>query len=73
MLHTLHWDLRKHPELYGGVDGGGSLFVNGVSFASSPRRRRRCAALSVGHVHLSTPLAVNADRRPAVRKASTWS
>ena len=25
-------------------------------------------ALSVGHVHLSTPLAVNADRRPAVRK-----
>ena len=68
VLHTLHWDLRKHPELYGGVDGGGSLFVNGVSFAQLTTAPPALRALSVGHVHLSTPLAVNADRRPAVRK-----
>jgi glycosyltransferase involved in cell wall biosynthesis len=68
VLHTLHWDLRKHPELYGGVDGGGSLFVNGVSFAQLTTAPPALRALSVGHVHLATPLAVKADRRPAVRK-----
>jgi len=68
VLHTLHWDLRKHPELYGSVDGGGSLFVNGVSFAQLTTAPPALRALSVGHVHLATPLAVNADRRPAVRK-----
>ena len=68
VLHTLHWDLRKHPELYGDLDGFGSLWVNGVSFnqlATAPPALRR---LSVGHVHLATPLAVGADRRPAVPK-----
>ena len=68
VLHTLHWDLRKHPELYGNLDGGGSLWVNGVSFnqlTTAPKALRR---LSVGHVHLSTPLAVGADRRPAAPK-----
>ena len=68
VLHTLHWDLRKHPELYGNVDGGGSLWVNGVSFAQLTTAPPALRALSVGHVHLSTPLAVDADRRPAVRK-----
>ena len=68
VLHTLHWDLRKHPELYGDVDGGGSLWVNGVSFAQLTTAPAALRALSVGHVHLSTPLAVHADRRPAVRK-----
>ncbi len=68
VLHTLHWDLRKHPELYGNVDGGGSLWVNGVSFAQLTTAPAALRALSVGHVHLSTPLAVHADRRPAVRK-----
>jgi glycosyltransferase involved in cell wall biosynthesis len=68
VLHTLHWDLRKHPELYGNVDGGGSLWVNGVSFAQLTTAPPALRALSVGHVHLSTPLAVHADRRPAVRK-----
>ena len=66
VLHTLHWDLRKHPELYGGVDGGGSLWVNGVSFAQLTTAPPALRALSVGHVHLATPLAVDADRRPAV-------
>jgi glycosyltransferase involved in cell wall biosynthesis len=68
VLHTLHWDLHKHPELYGNVDGGGTLWVNGVSFAQLTTAPAALRALSVGHVHLSTPLAVNADRRPAVRK-----
>ena len=68
VLHTLHWDLRKHPELYGNVDGGGSLWVNGVSFAQLTTAPPALRALSVGHVHLSTPLAVDADRRPAVTK-----
>ena len=68
VLHTLHWDLRKHPELYGNVDGGDSLWVNGVSAAQLATAPAALQALSVGHVHLSTPLAVHADRRPAVRK-----
>ena len=68
VLHTLHWDLRKHPELYGDIDGGGSLFVNGVSFAQLTTAPPALRALSVGHVHLSTPLAVDAERRPGVTK-----
>ena len=74
VLHTLHWDLRKHPELYGNVDGGGSLWVNGVSFAQLTTAPAALRALSVGHVHLSTPLAVR--RRPPPggdARASTWS
>jgi glycosyltransferase involved in cell wall biosynthesis len=69
VLHTLHWDLGKHPALYGSVDGGMGLRVNGVSFAQLARAPRALRALSVGHVHLATPLAVDADRRPRVRKA----
>nr|WP_246632149.1 glycosyltransferase [Pseudonocardia nigra] len=69
VLHTLHWDLAKHPELYGNVDGGGRLFVNGVSFNQLTTAPPALRALSVGHVHLATPLAVRADRRPAPPKA----
>lgn len=68
VLHTLHWDLRKHPELYGNLDDTGSLCVNGVSFAQLTTAPPALRRLSVGHVHLSTPLAVGADRRPAVPK-----
>jgi glycosyltransferase involved in cell wall biosynthesis len=68
VLHTLHWDLRKHPELYGDIDGGGALWVNGVSFSQLTTAPPALRALSVGHVHLSTPLAVGADRRPGVAK-----
>ncbi|KAB1914010.1 glycosyltransferase [Micromonospora sp. AMSO31t] len=67
-LHTLHWDLAKHPELYGNLDGGGRVHVNGVSAAQLARAPRALREHSVGHVHLSTPLAVGADRRPAVAK-----
>lgn len=68
VLHTLHWDLRKHPELYGRIDGGGRLWVNGVSFSQLTHAPPALRALSVGHVHLATPLAVRADRRAPPRK-----
>ena len=68
VLHTLHWDLRKHPELYGNLDGRGSLWVNGVSFNQLTTAPKALRKISVGHVHLATPLAVGADRRPAVAK-----
>lgn len=57
VLHTLHWDLAKHPELYGSFDGGGLVHVNGVSaaqLAGAPPALQRHA---LGHVHLATPLA----------------
>jgi glycosyltransferase involved in cell wall biosynthesis len=69
VLHTLHWDLRKHPELYGAIGGDGRLRVNGVSFAQLTTAPAALRAISVGHVHLATPLAVHADRRPAPAKS----
>ncbi|WP_406080530.1 glycosyltransferase [Micromonospora sp. NBC_00858] len=67
-LHTLHWDLAKHPALYGTLDGGDRVRVNGVSASQLARAPRALREHSVGHVHLSTPLAVDADRRPAPEK-----
>ncbi|MGN9778395.1 glycosyltransferase [Micromonospora sp. H33] len=67
-LHTLHWDLAKHPELYGNLDGGDRVRVNGVSASQLARAPHALQQHSVGHVHLSTPLAVDADRRPAAPK-----
>jgi glycosyltransferase involved in cell wall biosynthesis len=64
VLHTLHWDLRKHPDLYGRFDGGGRVWVNGVSFNQLTTAPPALRAHSLGHVHLATPLAVDADRRP---------
>ncbi|GIF67534.1 glycosyl transferase [Asanoa ishikariensis] len=64
VLHTLHWDLGKHPELYGEFDGGGRVSVNGVSAAQLRRAPRALRAHAIGHVHLATPLAVDAERRP---------
>jgi glycosyltransferase involved in cell wall biosynthesis len=63
VLHTLHWDLGKHPELYSALDGGGRMWVNGVSAAQLARAPAALRAHSVGHVHLGTPLAVGAGRR----------
>lgn len=67
-LHTLHWDLAKHPALYGNLDGGDRVRVNGVSASQLARAPRALREHSVGHVHLSTPLAVDADRRPRAEK-----
>ena len=68
VLHTLHWDLGKHPELYGGLDGGDRVRVNGVSAAQLARAPRTLREHSVGHVHLATPLATDAHRRPRMTK-----
>ncbi|MFI7505880.1 glycosyltransferase [Micromonospora aurantiaca] len=68
VLHTLHWDLAKHPELYGNLDGGDRVRVNGVSASQLARAPEALRAHSVGHVHLSTPLAVDADRHAPVAK-----
>ncbi|GAA2702109.1 glycosyltransferase [Micromonospora olivasterospora] len=68
VLHTLHWDLAKHPELYGNLDGGDRLRVNGVSAAQLARAPRALREHSVGHVYLATPLAVGAAGRRPVGK-----
>lgn len=67
-LHTLHWDLQKHPELYARFDGADRVRVNGVSadqLTHAPEALRRA---SIGHVHLATPLAVGADLREKPEK-----
>ncbi|XTZ16770.1 glycosyltransferase [Micromonospora echinospora] len=63
-LHTLHWDLAKHPALYGHLDGGDRVRVNGVSASQLAQAPQALRDHSVGHVHLATPLAVDAHRRP---------
>ncbi|MEU5567267.1 glycosyltransferase [Micromonospora musae] len=67
-LHTLHWDLAKHPALYGNLDGGDRVRVNGVSASQLARAPGALRDHSVGHVHLSTPLAVGAERRSRPEK-----
>jgi glycosyltransferase involved in cell wall biosynthesis len=69
VLHTLHWDLGKHADFYSGLDAGPRVRVNGVSASQLHRAPEALRRHSMGHVHLSTPLAVDADRRPAVEKA----
>ena len=67
-LHTLHWDLQKHPELYGTFDGGRRVRVNGVSADQLSHAPAALRAHAVDPVHLATPLAHEADRRPPVDK-----
>jgi glycosyltransferase involved in cell wall biosynthesis len=62
-LHTLHWDLAKHPDFYRAFAGQGRLHVNGVSTAQLARAPEALRAHSLGSVHLATPLAEMADRR----------
>jgi glycosyltransferase involved in cell wall biosynthesis len=69
VLHTLHWDLHKHPELYGTFQGGDRVRVNGVSASQLARAPRALREHAIGHVHLGTPLAAGADRRAPVDKA----
>ncbi|TDC32762.1 glycosyltransferase family 4 protein [Micromonospora sp. 15K316] len=70
VLHTLHWDLAKHPALYGNLDGGDRVRVNGVSASQLARAPRALRQHSVGHVHLSSPLAVGAERRSRPEKGA---
>jgi glycosyltransferase involved in cell wall biosynthesis len=69
VLHTLHWDLHKHPELYGTFDGAGRIRVNGVSASQLARAPEQLRRHSVGHVYLATPLAEAATRRSGPDKA----
>jgi glycosyltransferase involved in cell wall biosynthesis len=68
VLHTLHWDLTKHPTLYQSFHRADHVWVNGVSAAQlalAPERLREC---SLGHVYLATPHAQNASTRPPSTK-----
>ena len=69
VLHTLHWDLRKHADFYSGLDAGPRVRVNGVSASQLDRAPEALRRHSIGHVHLATPLAVGADRRRPAEKA----
>ncbi|MEU6997343.1 glycosyltransferase [Nonomuraea sp. NPDC046570] len=62
VLHTLHWDLRKHPAFYGRFPRG--VAVNGVSRSQLDRAPAALHRVSLGAVHLSTTLA-DADVRAA--------
>ncbi len=66
-LHTLHWDLGKHPDLYGTFKSS-RVRVNGVSAAQLARAPLALREHSAGHVHLATELAEGADRRAPVTK-----
>ncbi|HET6534439.1 MAG TPA: glycosyltransferase [Actinoplanes sp.] len=68
VLQTLHWDLAKHPDLYGTYDAP-EVRVNGVSADQLARAPEALRRHSVGHVHLATPLADGADRRPAAARS----
>ncbi|MFC7589244.1 glycosyltransferase [Nonomuraea antimicrobica] len=55
VLHTLHWDLRKHPAFYGAFPS--SIAVSGVSESQLARAPDALRAAALGAVHLATPLA----------------
>ncbi|TYB51581.1 glycosyltransferase family 4 protein [Nonomuraea sp. PA05] len=61
VLHTLHWDLHKHPAFYGAFPP--SIAVNGVSESQIARAPDALRAASLGAVHLATPLADRDLRR----------
>ena len=69
VLHTLHWDLAKHADFYAGLDAGPRVRVNGVSASQLLRAPEALRKHSLGHVHLSTPLADGAGRRPLPEKS----
>ncbi|SDR24109.1 glycosyltransferase [Thermostaphylospora chromogena] len=63
VLHTLHWDLRKHGSFYRSFPS--SIKVNGVSESQLARAPRELRSVSLGAVHLATPLV---DAEPPVRR-----
>lgn len=56
VLHTLHWDLAKHPDFYATFDGRGRVWVNGVSVSQLDRAHPQLAAQSLGAVPLGVAL-----------------
>lgn len=67
-LHTVHWDLGKHREFYASLDCGNRLWLNGVSADQLRKAPPSLAARSLGHVHLATPFAEDAEHRPIPAK-----
>ncbi|MEV0163618.1 glycosyltransferase [Nonomuraea fuscirosea] len=60
VLHTLHWDLRKHAAFYGAFPPG--IAVNGVSESQIARAPDALRAAALGSIHLATPLAARETR-----------
>jgi len=52
VLQTLHWNLRKHPDFYGGFDGCGRIFFNGVSASQLAGAHPNLVRQVLGYVHL---------------------
>jgi glycosyltransferase involved in cell wall biosynthesis len=67
VLHTLHWDLGKHPEFYSSFDGGGRVFFNGVSQQQLEGAPPRLRAQTLGTIPLAVDLgeyAFHTDKQP---------
>jgi glycosyltransferase involved in cell wall biosynthesis len=67
VLHTLHWDLRKHPEFYARFDGRGRVFFNGVShqqLADAPPRLRAQTLAAVPLAVEPAEYAFHPDKEP---------
>ncbi|MFL6127805.1 MAG: glycosyltransferase [Mycobacteriales bacterium] len=56
VLQTVHWDLAKHPDFYGGFDGAGRVFFAGVSASQLARAHPTLRRQALGAVPLATPL-----------------
>ncbi|HYT09644.1 MAG TPA: glycosyltransferase [Mycobacteriales bacterium] len=65
VLQTLHWDLAKHPDFYGGFDGGGRIFFAGVSDSQLARAHPTLRRQALGAVSLATPLPEHPVVEPA--------
>jgi glycosyltransferase involved in cell wall biosynthesis len=68
-LHTLHWDLLRHPDFYAVFDGGGRVFVNGVSTSQLERGHPNLRAQAVGAVPLATPIPAEPPARERAEHA----
>ncbi|GAA0943373.1 glycosyltransferase [Nonomuraea longicatena] len=54
VLHTLHWDLRRHPAFY--ARWPEDVAVNSVSYAQFEQAPAALRSASLGTAHLATPL-----------------
>jgi glycosyltransferase involved in cell wall biosynthesis len=59
VLQTLHWDLGKHPEFYGGFDGRGRVFFNAVSHRQLDTAPANLRAQTLGALHLGVDLSAH--------------
>jgi glycosyltransferase involved in cell wall biosynthesis len=60
VLHTLHWDLRKHPDFYSRFDGRRRVWCNGVS----ERQIELAPPALRDHILGAVPLATRVDEFP---------